>query len=156
MINYEVKSYDKAVVVPAIYEDGNLLFVNNGISGQYFEEKSEVFKLFKRSEFNCFCSVPVLSAGPVRERPFFVRLNQNLQVELWEFFYVYGRRDRKKKALYTCITNCKPDTFFCTCDDCGKRFVLCSSQTKFYRERHLDLPTVRCPQCIQEKKIHFR
>jgi len=164
--------YDPSILIPAVYENGQLVFKNNGISEIFFGKQE--YTAYNHMNFQFFG----MCTGPV-QRPFFVlKYDNELQdykkdltdeeiindymVVFWELFNVYRKRtvepngDVKKKELqYTVLRHCRAGTVFCRCDDCGKHFVITPQVANFYIDRNLKVPGFRCPECIQKKRIRY-
>lgn len=166
--------YDPSVLIPAIFENGLLEIKNNGVSEVFFGKHPIEFDVFNTDAFQLF-GMNLAS----RERPFFIAYEGRIPLgyeisdseikggedsfsTMWELFYVYSKRkiepngQVKRKALqYTCIRHCRPGTMFCKCDECGGHFVITPQTIQFYQDRKLVIPTIRCPKCIQKKRIRY-
>lgn len=150
------------VIIPAIWEDNVLIFANNGISEKFFGASPESFEMFRREDF-----VPYAETNVPRTRPFFIKVpdgaieDDSQFWDIWEYYYVFNKKSptgklRKKDIMYTCLTPCKPGTRFCKCDDCGSNFVITPAEARFYEEHDLRIPDIRCPKCIQKRRIQKR
>lgn len=171
--NISPECHKGELLIPATFFDGQLKFENNGSSEIFFGEKPRGHSVCGPDNFVLYG----FGSDP-KQRPFFIKTlfpdknnpeipdedirdNENLY-ELWELFYVYGKRAvepdgtvKRKHVLYSCLRECRCGTLFCVCEDCSKHFVLTPQTIRFYKDRDLKPPVIRCPECIQAKKIKY-
>lgn len=127
--------------IPAYIENGNLILGHNGNSeksyldspDKYIVEDFEYFAdhTYRGTNF----SIPhYLYKGKVP----------------YELMRVYSQDGRE--ILYTYLTPCRDETYFCKCKDCGKNFVIDCYEVPFFKGNNLTVPTVRCKSCISKRK----
>lgn len=126
--------------MPAYMQNGILVIGHNGDSERYDSSFSPVWYDSKDFEYSC----DHLYSGASMAMPQFLYKG--------EIPYELMRVVAYKTTLYTFLTPCRDDTYFCKCEDCGKNFVIDCYQTPFFKARNLTLPTVRCSECIRKKK----
>lgn len=133
--------------IPAYLEDGKLVIGHNGSSMLYSQPDTEqLMSTVKASDFVYFASHKC--KGAVKASPYYLyRGTIPYTIMSITTTSSYGQ----KRVLYTYLAPCYPDTYFCKCKDCGKKFVLDSFAATFYKSKGLTLPTVRCPSCINNK-----
>lgn len=62
----------------------------------------------------------------------------------------YGTLDDHPVAIYNNrakrVVPCYPNTYLCTCDKCGKNYVIEPHEAEFYTNKKPTLPRKRCPE----------
>lgn len=139
---YGDRFYDEYSNMPAYIQNGVLIIGHNGNS-----ESSNLFRNsieYDSADFEYFCDHQYQGAS--KSMPQYLYKGK-IPYEL--MCVVTGLRS---ETLYTFLTPCRYDTYFCRCDDCGKNFVIDCYESSFFKSRNLTLPTIRCRKCIIKRK----
>lgn len=131
--------------IPAYIENGTLILEHNGYSqenGSYLDLPEK----YRAEDFIYFAdhtyrgsdspSIHYLYKGKIP----------------YELMKVYSGDYHSRKILYTYLTPCRDETYFCKCKDCGKNFVIDCYEVPFFKGNNLTVPTVRCKSCISKRK----
>lgn len=131
--------------IPAYMENGILVLGHNGVSldrSKYYDTPEN----YNVKDFEYFADH--IYRGTTLSSPHFLYKGE-IPYELMKVFSGsgYGR-----KLLYTYLTPCREETYFCKCNDCGKKFVIDCYEVPFFKSKGLVVPTVRCKECIKNRK----
>lgn len=132
--------------IPAYLEDGKLVIGHNGSSMLYSQPDTDRLIAFvKASDFVYFASHKC--KGALVSKPYY--LYNGIPYTLVSA--ITGNTN-SRRVIYTYLAPCYPGTYFCKCNDCGTKYVIDSFEAKYYEEKNLSLPTVRCPSCRVKRK----
>lgn len=131
--------------IPAFIENGILVLGHNGCSlenGNYLD----IPEKYKVKDFEYFADHTY--RGSRLPNPHYLYKGK-IPYELMKvIFGDYGSR----KFLYTYLTPCREETYFCKCKDCGRNYVIDCYEVPFFKANNLTLPAVRCKSCIAKRK----
>lgn len=135
------KNFQNVRIAAFINAEGVLEIGHNGTSAnnQYLTVDASV------DEFEFFCNHLYRGAS----QPMAQFLRNGIPYELMR---VANSRQMGGNILYTFLTPCRVDTYFCKCKDCGKNFVIDCYESPHYLANDLTVPTVRCRDCINARK----
>jgi len=139
---YGDRFYDKYSRMPAYIQNGVLIIGHNGSSEQDRWFRNLIW--YNSADFEYFCDHQYQGAS--RSIPQYLYKGK-IPYELMRV--VTGAR---QETLYTFLTPCRDNTYFCKCDDCGKNFVIDCYGAIFFKSKNLTLPTIRCGNCILKRK----
>lgn len=131
--------------IPAFIKNGILVLGDNGCSltnGTYLD----VPENYKVDDFEYFADHTY--RGNSLPIPHYLYKGK-IPYELME---VLSGDYRSRKILYTYLTPCREETYFCKCNDCGRNYVIDCYEVSFFKGNNLTLPTVRCKSCITKRK----
>lgn len=144
-IVYGDRLYNIYKDIPAYMENGVLVLGHNGTSldhSRYYDKPEN----YSTKDFEYFTDHTY--RGATLPSPHFLYKGK-IPYELMKVMCGnYGSR----KLLYTHLTPCREETYFCRCKDCGKNFVIDCYEVAFYKSKDLIVPTFRCKDCIKERK----
>lgn len=131
--------------IPAYMGNGILVLGHNGVSLDH-SKYYDIPENYNAKDFEYF--VDHTYRGSTLSSPHFLYKGK-IPYELMKVFSGdYGSR----KLLYTYLTPCREITYFCRCNDCGKNFVIDCYEVPFFKSKGLVVPTVRCKECIKNRK----
>lgn len=149
MIIAKVECKDRLVSIykdiPAYMENGTLVLGHNGVSLDYIDSY-DTPENYNVEDFEYF--VGHTYKGTILPRPHFLYKGKIP----YELMNVVSGDYRSRKLLYTYLTPCRTETYFCRCNDCGKNFVVDCYEVPFFKSKGLIIPTVRCKECIKHRK----
>lgn len=137
---YGDKIYNTYSKIPAFILNGVLIIGHNGDSAKYPSSFSPIW--YDSEDFKYFCDHRYQGADMAM--PQFLYKGK-IPYELMRVTNGYN-------TLYTFLTPCRDNTYFCKCNDCGTNFVIDCYQSSFFTSKNLTVPTIRCPQCIKKRK----
>ena len=132
--------------IPAYLEDGKLVIGHNGSSMLYSQPDTEqLMSTVKASDFVYFASHKC--KGALVSKPYYL-----YNGILYTLTSAITGANSSRRVIYTYLSPCYSGTHFCKCNDCGANYVIDSFEAKYYNEKNLSLPTVRCPSCRAKRK----
>lgn len=143
---YDNKSkYSSLPIFPATFDNGKLVIGHNKHSIQdqkmrlYYDKYKEYYN---EDNFSFFTNINYYKQKKKTPQFLFVGTVP------YELISVYSAT---KKFLYSYLRPCKPNTYFCKCDNCGEHFVLTYMDCEYYEKfENYVLPTIRCKTCIEK------
>ena len=131
--------------IPAYMENGVLVLGHNGVSLDH-SKYYDIPENHNVNDFKYFADH--IYRGSTQSNPHFLYKGKIP----YELMKVFSGNYYSRKLLYTYLTPCREETYFCKCNDCGKNFIIDCYEVPFFKSKGLIVPTVRCKGCIKNRK----